>query len=934
MKNIYTGVLSFAFIISGYFIFASNHFLHTEGRHLGGADAIGSEEDANARYNYEMMLLRDPATGRVPDHIREKELAFAATLPNDWHSANTFAKTTSLVWQPRGPWNVGGRTRAFAIDVSNENNLVAGSASGGMWRSTDQGLSWVPTSTSLQYKSVSCLAQDTRSGHTNVWYYGTGEATGASASSGGAYYLGNGIYKSIDSGVTWTVLASTTSNNVTSFTVWGQVVWNVVTNAADTVNDVVYAATYGGIYKTTNGGTSWTLVKGTFSSSISYFTDIAVSKTGIIYATLSSDGPQKGLYRSTDGVTFTNITPANFPVNYNRVKIGISPMDETQVYFLGNTPGYGIPDTNFLGDVEWNSLWKYKYLSGDGSDTGGYWQDFSANLPSGGGVFDKYSCQGSYDMVIKVKPNDTNTVFLGGTNLYRSTSGFSDTTHTTFIGGYQKGASLPVVNEYANHHPDQHELVFFPSDANKMISANDGGIFVNGDNTAATISWTPLNNGYITTMFYSCAIDHAATNDIIVGGAQDNGSWYTNSSTLTSPWVSTMGGDGSYCAIADNAAAYYFSLQNAKMIRAKLNASGGIDSFTRIDPIGGKGYQFVNPFVIDPNNNNIMYMAGGKYLWRNDDLSGIPYAANWDSISTNWVRYADSVPVAGATITALAVSKTPANRVYYGTSSQKVYRVDNANVGTPTPVNITSTTAGVAFPAGANVSCIAVDPNNADNVMVVFSNYNVYSLYYSSDGGTTWAKAAGNLEQFVSGTGNGPSCRWASIIPVNGGTVYLVGTSIGLYASTHLNGTATVWVQQGTNSIGADVVDMMDYRSTDGLVTVATHSAGMFSTHISDTSDITGVPIIAANQDDLRFINYPNPFSSVNNIRFSLNEKTRVSLNVYNEAGVLISNLINEQMDAGEKSYSFSAKQLAPGMYYFTLQAGTLRETRRALLLK
>lgn len=922
-----------AFIVAAFYIISGARTVPSEShKYFGDADALGSDDDANARINYELMQLRDPATGRIPDHMREKELAYAATLPNDANVSSERTTSAPLAWQQRGPWNVGGRTRAFGIDVSNEKNLIAGSTSGGMWRSVDGGQSWHPTTPSMQYKSVSCLAQDTRPGHTNVWYYGTGEGEGASAGAEGAYYIGNGIYKSTDSGATWTLLSSTTGD-ITSFTTWGQFIWNIVTDPSDLTHDVVYACSYGAIYKSMDGGTTWAKVLGAFSSS--YYTDIAITTTGVLYATLSSESGNKGIYRCADGINFINITPPTFPTTYNRVKIGISPSDENQVYFLGNTPGSGIPDTNFLKTVEWNSFWRYTYLSGDGSDTGGAWQDRSHNLPSSGGLFDKYTCQGSYDMVVKVKPDDTNVVFIGGTNLYRSNSAFADNTHTAYFGGYQQGAMLPVVGMYINHHPDQHELAFFPSNPNKMISTNDGGIFYCNDNTVPAPLWTSLNNGYLTTMFYTCAIDHASTSNIVIGGAQDNGSWFTNSTSLTSPWVTPRGGDGSYCAIADNGSTYYFSIQNGQVMRAMLDGSGNIDSFGRIDPIGGHAPLFVNPFSLDPNNNNLMYMPIGKTLWRNNNLSGITYASNWDSISTNWVRMTDSTFEGSAvdtSITAIAVSHTPANRVYIGTDYQRVFRIDSANIGTRVPKNITPvSTATLSFPAGY-VSCIAVDPNNADNIIVTFSNYNIYSLFHSTDGGTTWEKIGGNLEQDNrNGSGNGPSVRWASIIPAAGGNVYLVGTSVGLFATTQLKDTSTVWVQQGTNTIGMAVVDMMDYRSTDGLVVVATHSSGIYSSHINSTADITGIKQVIAAIPNFNFTNYPNPFTIQTTIQFDLANKTNASLIIYDELGRQVKTLANGPMDAGENKYVFAAGNLPSGIYYCTLRAGEFTQTRRLL---
>ena len=931
MKKSLLPVIGFFIVAAFYMLTAANSFSLRESREKPQADG---DDDAGA-VAYEIGLLHDPATGQIPPHMRVRELAFAAGLPNDiglMHFGASSRTTTSTAWQARGPWNVGGKTRAFGVDVANENNLIAGTTSGCMWRSTDQGLSWHTTTPVNTYQGASCLTQDKRPGHTNVWYYASGEDYN-SASATGAYYYGNGVYKSVDSGETWTALSSTMTSGINSFDIWSDLVWNIVANPADMVNDVVFAAAYAGIYRSADGGTTWTMVKGASGTYVSDFTDAAITSTGVLYVTLSSGGPQHGIYRSTDGVTFTNITPAGFPAVYNRVKIGINPTDESQVYFIANTPGSGSPDTSYLGAIEWNSLWKYKYLSGDGSGAGGAWNNYSASLPSNGGFFNSYNTQGSYDMVVKVKPGDSNMVFIGGTNLFRSTSGFADSTHTTFIGGYVQNAGLPVVNEYPNHHPDQHDLVFLPSNPDKMFSANDGGMYITNDNTAANVAWTSLDNGYLSTMFYTCAIDHATTDDVVIGGAQDNGSWYTNSAALTTPWVTPRNADGSFCAVADSGKAFYFSIQSGKMMRAKLNASGGVDSFARIDPIGGHGYLFVNPYILDPIDNNVMYLGAGRCVWRNNNLSGIPYAGNWDTISTNWVKFTDSLPGSSWTVTALAASRVPAHRLYYGTSFKRVYRMDNANVGMPTPVDITPT----IFPAGGNVGCIAVDPTNADNVMVVFTNYNLYSLFYSSNGGTSWKKVAGNLEATPAGTGAGPSVRYASIIPVTAGTVYLVGTSVGLFATTNLDTTSadgTVWTQQGASNIGAAVVDMIDYRATDGLVVIATHSSGMYSTHITSTSDVLEAPKVTASHFDLNFSNFPNPFTSTTTIQFSLKEKENVLLKVYDQQGRLVSTLANESLDAGEHKYTFQPSLLSSGVYYCTLSSGTYSETRKLLLLR
>jgi hypothetical protein len=897
---------------------------------LPQATADVMEEGGSKRAQWELKRLADPATGTIPDNMRQKELAFAATLPNDAQLGNRMA---ALNIQNRGPWNVGGRTRAFAVDVNNENRLLAGSCSGGMWLSIDGGASWNMTTTNSQLKNATCLTQDKRPSHTNTWYYGSGEAYGASASAASnGYYLGDGVFKSTDNGQTWQPLASTAAGIASSFSTGWQLVWNIANDmSAPDSTEEVYAAIYGAVYRTINGGTSWTAVRGGGS----YFTDVAVTTTGVVYATLSDDGSQKGIWRSSNGTAFTKITPDSFPTSYNRIVMGIDPNNENVVYFLANTPGFGKVTYNYLGTPEWNSFWKYTYISGDGDSAGGAWQDLTINLPNTGGQFDKWSVQGSYDMVVKVKPGSPNTVFIGGTNLYRSTSGFQDSTSTSFIGGYEQFSALPIINSYANHHPDQHIVEFLPSNPDIMFSANDGGVFKTLNNTASPLVWESLNNGYLTTMFYTVAVDHATPgNNIIIAGAQDNGSWYTNSSNPTAPWVTPRGGDGSYCAIADNQAYYYFSIQNGKMMKATLDAAGNKTAYARIDPIGLTNPEFINPYTLDPNNNNIMYLAGGKYLWRNHDLSAIPLINNWDSISTNWTQFNDSVPVANATVTAVTACKTPANRVYYGTSKRDIFRVDNANTGMPTPVNITSTTTGATFPSNGFVSCIATHPNDGNKLIAVYSNYSVYSMFYSSDGGTTWAKCAGNLEATSSGSGNGPSIRWVSILPVADGTVYLAATSTGLYATDSLNGVSTVWVQQGINTIGNSVCDMLDTRISDGLVVIATHANGIFSANITSVNDIVTVQDIASSKTELVLDNYPNPAIESTTIRFLTAKSGKVNLQVIDECGRLVKVLLDKQMAAGEHELMLDASSLSRGIYYYTLTADNKRRTKKLIITK
>lgn len=816
----------------------------------GGA----SEENGDYRREWERKRTADPATGQVPAGIQFLERRFAANLPQ-----TVLERGGNGQWMSRGPWNVGGRTRALAIDVANENRMLAGGISGGMWLSEDAGQTWTRKTPLNAHPGCTSIAQDTRAGKTNTWYYASGELYGASSSGGGSYYLGDGLFKSIDGGNNWTPINATDDGSPHSFTTVWQGVWRVATDPVAT-QDVVYAATYGAIFRSTNGGGAWTVVRGSASTSpFSYYTDIAVTPSGVAYATLSSDGSQKGIWRSTNGTTWVNITPAFMPNEYNRLVIGINPNNENEVYFFGTTPGSG-HFTNYLGSDDWTSLFKYTFVSGDGSGAGGQWEDRSANLPATGTEFDQCAAQGGYDLVVKVQPG-TNNVFIGGTNLWRSTDGFASPDHITKIGGYKIGTTLPFFQLYPNHHPDLHEALFLPSNPNVMITGSDGGIHRTENCLAPFVEWSYLNNSYVTSQFYTAVIDKNAPGDnTLLGGLQDNGNFFVNSADATAPWKQTVNGDGAYGAIAPNKAFYVLSIQQGKVAKVNLDAAGNVLAFRRIDPIGPKkdDYQFINPLALDPNDANILYLPAGNKLFRQNELTTIPLTGQWDSIAQGWTQFPDTL-LAGQ-FTAMAVSQAaPAHRLYLGTSNNKIFRIDNAHTGAPALTALPSPVAA----ADAFVNCLAIDPNNADRVVLVYSNYAVYSMFLSEDAGATWKKVGGNLEANVSGTGTGPSLRWVSMLPMDNGKIkYFCGTSVGLYSADtlklHATGQAgTVWTLESPNEIGSTVVDFVDVRISDGLVVAATHGNGMFAANFK-----TGSGVFEPKQSVTVHVS-PNPTSDI-----------------------------------------------------------------------
>jgi hypothetical protein len=890
-------------------------------------------EDPQARFQFDWMRLHDPATGKIPEGIRTRELAFARTIPSraSLLKADGSASRAEISWQGRGPGNVGGRTRALAVDVGNPNTILAGGVSAGMWKSTDGGGSWRKVTAPSQLHSVTCIVQDTRPGKTSTWYYGTGELTGNSASGGGsALYRGDGIFKSTDNGETWAQLASTVSGSPQVFVSMFQYVWDIVLNPSSS-SDEVYAATIGGVNRTT--------VLGGQANNNSRYTDIAVTSDGVFYASLSdaqlngsSGAVSQGIWRSTDGATWVNIRPITppWPTVFKRIVIGIAPSNEHIVYFMGETPGFG-KQTGSGADAEYNSFWRYRYVSGAGTGAGGAWENRSANLPGFGGNVGDFLSQGSYNLVVKVSPLNDSLVFAGCTNLYRSTNGFRTTSASSWIGGYN---TTNDYSQYPSHHCDQHAIVFAPNNPLTLYSGNDGGVFRTSDCTAASVVWTSLNRSYLTTQFYTLAIDHATSgSNVIIGGMQDNGTWFGNSTDAGSSWADLFSGDGASCAVADNRTSYYVSAQEGVIYRLILTSAGVLQGYARVDPTGGANYLFIAPFVLDPSNNSLMYLAAGSELWRNSGLASIPMwpATSADNTtSVNWTRMTGST-VGTGDISALGVSRQlPASRLYFGTSGGSVLRLDNASSASAAtvPVDIGSNRG---LPQGGYVSSLAVDPTNGTRVLLVFSNYGIPSVYYSSNAGGSWTNVSGNLEQNPDGSGDGPSVRWGAIQSYGGGADYFLGTSTGLYSTESLQGGETVWAQEGSTTIGNLVVDMVDARSVDGLIAVATHGQGIFS---GFAPAVNPPPEEIPSETRLE-PNFPNPFNPYTVIRFTLKDPGHVTLKIYTVTGAEITTLIDEDRAAGlQPDVIWRPQSLASGVYLYDLRTASAHLTRKMVYVK
>ena len=819
MKKIFLFAISFSFIVS---CFLSSNFIKKSGIETCGRSSChtgicpytiraseGTQENPFARKQYEWMKYRNPKTQMIPANIHTSENNYVNSLQKLYKSANA---KSNYAWEYNGPHDLGGRTRAIALDYDNENIILAGGVSGGLWKTTNGGTTWYKTTAPNQIHNVSCVTQNKTSGRRNIWYYGTGEAYANTVNSAVNFpllfkeFLGDGIFKSTNGGESWTVLPSTVSGSVNI-----KDDFDFVIEIETFGTDGVMAATSNGIFMSSNGGSTWNHVLG-FGSSYNS-SNIEITDAGIFYAAISGEGSATGIYRSTNGINWQKISDNNFPSSVYNTVIALAPSNQNLLYVL----------TSVKDSQQSAKLYKF-----DGTN----WTDMSNNFY--GGLASTY---GGLMQVLKIKPNDPNTIFIGTIGLSRSMNG---------------GQTYEIIGGFYRSYPDQQSIVFSRTNPNVMIIGNDGGIWKTLNNTAAVyadpngyvgIDWISLTNNLRSTQFYTVAIDHATSgSNLIVGGMQDRGEYVTRTNNQFTPWENLLTGDGGYCAVTNGGQYFYLSMAADNRIMRFPNVPNTFD-FTSVTPTNSRMGSWMSPMILDPHDQKVMYMTAGDEnyqpkLWRNSDLTQIPNM--WPPTPTmiNWSTLDNVNFEQGSFISAFGMSPATPRRLYYARthlwnpSANGLFKIDNPHQCQPTPQQINYPSVA----EGSYLHCICVDPLDVNKITVCFTNYGVISIYHSTNGGTTWTPVAGNLEEFPDGSGNGPSVRWITVLYVQNKPIYFAATSAGLFSTTRFNGIYTAWIQEGTNTIGNVPVDMVDVRQSDGFVVIGTMGNGVYTTHVTDIS--------------------------------------------------------------------------------------------------
>ena len=916
------------------------------------------------RLKYEYDMLKDPGTGKIPYNIRSKEMALARTIPVKSFLSGIQSIDNLNTYLPAGPNNIGGRTRAIVYDkrFNNSSNrvIIAGCVSGGIMRSEDGGATWTRVSPENDIHNLSALVQDPRAGSEDTWYAGGGEPISNSANATGAAYLSHGVWKSVNNGVTWTKLTLQVTDigggilpvgTLENFDNAFDFVHGITVNPS---NGHVYVAGHRRLVRSTDGGASWNVVFAgpTPATSAEGQMDIVSTTAGKLYLAVNGGFPdrdRRGVWTSVNGTSWTRIAGGSV-LNVDSVADwrGNSPIAESRRIILALAPS----NQNILYVLYENGLSQdganpkpeadmYKLDVTTGSNV---WTNLSANMPDFPGQLDgvdPLEVQDGYNMTLAVKPDDPNTVFVGGTNLFRSTSGFSNTSATAWIGGY--GQDFPSgLSIYPNSHPDIHNLAFMPNNAGinpgftKAICANDGGIQSTANITAVAatnpVTWSMITN-YQTLQYYHVAMDPTSGQNNFIGGSQDNGTRIrVNNSNDHIRIISGDGGASAIGSVSGPAFTFYGSSQLGNIYRDITN------TFTTITPTGltpAPGFsdawgEFVTYFKIDFNNPEDIYYVNFNRVFRTKNASTVT-SSTWNELTGVGAAVNPANPAGtNIAIRALELSRgsyASTHVMYIGTTNGKVFRLDDPRnaAASATPIDITPPDLENLRTQNraVTISDIAINPNDDNEIMVVVSNYSVtmpdnsirrdFNIWWTNNAKSaspTWKNAEGNLTL--------PSIR-SCVIAVkkdasnNLVTEYYVGTSVGLYSTTSMTG-AVNWVREGGNVLNFAIVSSMDYRPADNVLLVGTHGNGMYFANVGASATGINDPV----RNDKNFIERAYPTLVNNNkIEYRIGNMftiKKITVQIHNLSGQLL-----QRKETPYQSGEVNVMHLPKGAYILSI---------------
>ena len=647
-----------------------------------------------------------PTAGR-PEGPGEEE-----NRPRDPMSSATFG---GLRFRSIGPAFTSGRVIAFAVDPSNAARYYVASASGGVWKTINNGTTWTPVFDREGSYSIGWIVLDPKNPLT-VWV-GTGENNSQRSVS-----YGNGVYRSDDGGKTWRNVGLRASEHI----------GRIAIDPKD--SNIVYVAAQGplwgpggdrGLYKTTDGGKTWKqILKISENTGV---TEVVIDPQNpeTIYAasyqrrrhmfTLIDGGPESAIYKSTDAGATWNRLRAGLPAgDMGRIGLAISPVDSNVIYAT-------IESGDRRGGI---------FRSGD---RGGSWEkrnDFDAGA--------------MYYARIVADPKDVDRIYIMNVFLMVSDDG---------------GRTVRRLGERSKH-VDNHEIWIDPSNTDHYLVGCDGGVYESHDRG---LNWHFKANLPIP-QFYDITTDNATPFYNVYGGTQDNYSFggpartRSASGIVNSDWFVTQGGDGFRSRVdPEDPNTIYAELQGGTLARFDKTTGQRVG----IQPQAGRNedplrWNWDSPFIISPHLHTRLYFAANK-LYRSDDRGD-----TWKVISGDLSRGLDrdKLPVMGKVQSIDAVAKNQST-AFWGNASaidESPKKDGLIYIGTDDGLLQITEDGGKNWrkvekvgdvPELAYVSRIIASSHDANTVYVAFENHQNADfkpyLFKSTDAGRTWTSIKGNL---------------------------------------------------------------------------------------------------------------------------------------------------------------------------------------------
>lgn len=750
-------------------------------------------------WEQDFLMTMNPHTKKTEReklHLTLQNLELNQKKQNETFLTTLPGENQSYEWVERGPLKTSGRIRAIMFDPndSSSKKVWAGGVSGGLWFNNDitsETSEWKQINDIWINLSITAITYDPN--NSQIFYVGTGEGWGSRATS----TIGNGIWKTIDGGQTWSHL-----NNSKDFSFipdlvvrneGGNSVLYVASNAK-THEGTIFGGSVQGLYRSTDGGNTFNQVLPNVPLKTTPYSpvDIEISSEKIWIGTGNNFNSNIGggyvLY-SLNGTDWT--TSYSPTTSLGRTEIAVSKNNSNHIY--------GVIENNSIADRIIKSV-----------DNGTTWtevnepSDTDTDIPN----TDFTRGQAWYNLILEVDPNNSDVIYIGGIDLFRS-----DDAGNTWkqISKWSDNNDLKDLN-VSYVHSDQHNIVFRPSSNNEMIIVNDGGVFygkeTNFGETKPVFNARNLNLNI--TQFYSCAIAPEKGSFEAVAGSQDNGTQYFDEPGIDDTF-DIFGGDGGYCFIdqVDKKfliASYVYNYYSVY--------SYNLDEWFSISMT--EDGNFINQADFDDEKNILFAYAGAdkitKYQLSEDNIK---VNISKETIELNSLLEENVSTISSITNIKVIPQKDNSEEIFFGTASGNVYRYfkNRFGVGNPKLKLISSGLNQIG-----SVSSIEIGSTSKE-ILVTLSNYGINSIWHTSDSGLNWENKQGNLPDMP--------IRWGLFNPNNLKEVILA-TELGIWGTKDIYTESPNWIPLNTN-LGYVRVNMLQIRASDFEVVAATYGRGLFS---------------------------------------------------------------------------------------------------------